>query len=184
MSDKVRELAEKLRKELFSELNDRSGFDTRGFDDDIQQEWHEKWDQIITQAIQQALDAQVAEGVALRDRVLAIVQKHGDKVAPKEQSDFVVGFKDYLSMNERERRNFNVNHGYLRACLDIREEVQALTQPNPRAAQIMEVVEAARALCKKAFVMEKPAFAAHFRDSGEEEKGLYKAVEALGVEGV
>jgi hypothetical protein len=125
VTDKVRELAENAASNIAGWFT--AGKDTSAYWMPID---------VITQAIQQALDAQAAEVVALREALNIYVQA----------SKFT-GF-------HRAGANPVVDHFQVNLSPDDHAKINiALTQPNTRAAQIMAVVEAAKewydAYCNK-----------------------------------
>jgi hypothetical protein len=122
MTDKARELAKKALERIGSEIGYYAVNERR-----VQQ-----FIDIFTQTIQQALDEQAAEVVALREALDIYVQA----------SKFT-GF-------HRAGANPVVDHFQVNLSPDDHAKINiALTQPNPRAAQIMAVVQAAVQLVQK-----------------------------------
>jgi hypothetical protein len=117
MSDKARELAEKALERIGSEIGYYAVNERR-----VQQ-----FLDIFTQTIQQALDAQAAEVVALRDYL---------KIISQTVSEHGSGPCDCM-----------VSGNCITEWCDSAVAKQALlTQPNTRAEQIMEVVERVKKL--------------------------------------
>jgi hypothetical protein len=118
VTDKVRELAENAASNIAGWFT--AGKDTSAYWMPID---------VITQAIQQALDAQAAEQVALREALDIYVQASKFTGFHRAGSNPVV---DHFQVNMSPDDHAKINI--------------ALTQSTPRAAQIMAVVQAVKKL--------------------------------------
>jgi hypothetical protein len=118
MSDKARELATQIVTEYYGKVQDIGANPQELIDG-------------FTQAIQQALDEQAAEGVALREASEPL-RLHFQAIADDEWPN-----RNYPDSQCLHYNDIAVTRQQLEVFL------QALTQPTPRVAQIMAVVEAA-----------------------------------------